>query len=46
MIYARVSTEEQKKDGNGINAQITDCKNRAKRNEVEVINIYTDEAIS
>ena len=46
IIYARVSTEEQKKDGNGINAQITDCKNRAKRNEVEVINIYTDEAIS
>lgn len=47
IIYARVSTDEQKKRGNWINAQIIDCETWAKRNNVKILNEpFIDEAIS
>ncbi len=46
IIYARVSTEEQKRTGNGINWQIIDCEVRAKNNNVEIIGTFKDEAIT
>lgn len=46
IIYARVSTEEQKTKGNGINAQIKDCEQWAKMENVEIIKYFKDEAIS
>jgi|GEM_PF-4199433 len=46
IIYARVSTEEQKRKGNGINAQISDCERRAKQHGVEIVSYSKDEAIS
>lgn len=36
IIYARVSTEEQKQKGNGINAQISDCQRWAKAQDEEI----------
>jgi len=45
IIYARVSTEEQKQKGNGINAQISDCERWAKANDIEIIcDPFKDEA--
>lgn len=46
IIYARVSTEEQKRTWNGINGQIIDCETRAKNNKVEIVGIFKDEAIT
>jgi DNA invertase Pin-like site-specific DNA recombinase len=47
IIYARVSTEEQKIKGNGISAQITDCKHWAKQNDITIVREpFIDEAIS
>jgi len=47
IIYARVSTEEQKIKGNGIPAQIIDCEKWAKYNDVVIIGEpFIDEAIS
>ena len=46
IIYARVSTEEQRDKWNGINWQIIDCENRAKYNNTEIVKIFKDEAIS
>ena len=47
IIYARVSTDEQKTKWWGINAQIIDCERRAKQNWVEIVHEpFYDEAIS
>lgn len=47
IIYARVSTDEQKTKWWWIGAQITDCKKRAKKNWVEIVcEPFYDEAIS
>ena len=47
IIYARVSTEEQRQKGNGINAQISDCERWAVSNGVEIVWLpYKDEAVS
>ena len=46
IIYARVSTEEQKRKGNGINAQISDCERRAQHQDVEIVSCFKDEAVS
>ncbi len=46
IIYARVSTEEQKRKGNGINAQISDCERRAQHQDVEIVSVFKDEAVS
>lgn len=45
-IYSRVSTEEQAKEGQSIEAQIRLCKNFAKENEIKVIEIFKDEGKS
>ena len=47
IIYARVSTDEQKIKGNWISAQIIDCETWAKRNNVKIIHDpFVDEWIS
>ena len=47
IIYARVSTEEQKRKGDGIWWQITDCKKRARVNNVKIVcEPFIDEAVS
>ncbi len=46
VIYARVSTEEQKKKGISVPGQIRDCKNYAKSNNYEVVEVFYDEGIS
>ena len=44
VIYARYSCEKQTE--NSILGQVRECSDFAKRNNIEVINIYKDEAIS
>ena len=47
IIYARVSTEEQKRKGDWIWWQITDCKKRARINNVKIVcEPFIDEAVS
>lgn len=46
VIYARVSTEEQAKDGYSINAQIDACKKLAKEHELKIVGIFKDEGQS
>lgn len=46
IIYARVSTEEQKKKGYSISGQIRDCAKYAQRMGYEVVEIFADEGIS
>ena len=46
IIYARVSTEEQRDKGNWINAQIIDCERWARNNNTEIVKVFKDEAIS
>lgn len=45
-IYARVSTEEQAKEGQSIEAQIRMCRKYAEENDLEVINTFVDEGKS
>jgi DNA invertase Pin-like site-specific DNA recombinase len=44
VIYARYSYEKQTE--NSILGQIRECKEFAKKNDIEIIDIYKDEAIS
>jgi len=44
IIYTRVSTEEQKRKWNWIEAQRIDCELRAKKHDVEIVWYYKDEA--
>ena len=46
IIYARVSTEEQKKKGLSVPGQIRDCTEYAKRMGYKVINTFADEGVS
>ena len=47
IIYARVSTDEQKRKWSGIKWQIRDCRERAKRNNVNIVHEpFYDEAVS
>ena len=45
-IYARVSTEEQAKEGQSIEAQLRMCRKYADENNLEVINAFVDEGKS
>jgi len=42
-IYSRVSTEEQAKEGQSIEAQVRLCKSYAKENDIKIIDIFKDE---
>lgn len=44
--YVRVSTEEQVKNGSGLDIQEKEIKDYCKRNKVQLIKIYSDEGIS
>ena len=44
VIYARYSCEKQTE--NSILGQVRECKEFAKKNGIDIINIYKDEAIS
>lgn len=46
IIYARVSTEEQKRKGGWIIGQTIDCEKRAEREGVDVVKYFKDEAIT
>lgn len=46
IIYARVSTEEQKKKGYSVTGQIRDCTKYAQRMGYDVVEIFADEGIS
>jgi DNA invertase Pin-like site-specific DNA recombinase len=41
VIYARVSSDEQQKEGFSIPAQIELLESYAKKNNIEVVKIYT-----
>ena len=45
-IYARVSTEEQAKEGQSIDAQVNLCQNYAKENKIKIVQIFKDEGKS
>lgn len=42
VIYARVSTEEQKKKGYSLNAQIRKCKEYCKVRDWEVVDVIKE----
>jgi site-specific DNA recombinase len=46
VIYVRVSTEEQAKEGQSIDAQINLCQSYAKDNKIKIIQIFKDEGKS
>jgi site-specific DNA recombinase len=46
VIYARVSTEEQAKEGFSINAQLTDMRRYADLYQMDIIDEYIDEGAS
>ena len=46
VIYVRVSTEEQAKEGFSINSQIMDLQEYAKENGIEIKHTFKDEGIS
>mgnify|MGYP002626466992 CR=1 FL=1 len=46
IIYTRVSTEEQSKQGISIETQLKDCTNFATNNGYHVRNVYIEEGMS
>jgi site-specific DNA recombinase len=46
LIYCRVSTEEQAKEGYSLDAQEKYCRQFAKRNSFDVVGVYKDEGKS
>lgn len=46
VIYSRVSTEEQAKEGQSIETQISVCRRKAGEINSEIVNVYTDEGRS
>jgi DNA invertase Pin-like site-specific DNA recombinase len=46
VLYTRVSTEKQERSGLGLEAQLTTCRDYAKRKGYQVIGEYSDPAIS
>lgn len=45
-LYARVSTEEQAKEGFSITAQIDEIRKYCERNDIEIVSEYVDEGKS
>ena len=46
IIYARVSTEEQAKEGQSIQTQVKLCRQYAQENNIHIINVFKDEGKS
>ena len=46
VIYARVSSAKQVKEGNGLQSQISSCRHFAKENEIKIIRVFEDPAKS
>ena len=46
IIYCRVSSDKQVREGNGLESQAQSCRNYAQRNNLEVIRSFKDEGIS
>ncbi|WP_159887570.1 recombinase family protein [Paenibacillus puerhi] len=46
VLYARVSTEEQAKEGYSITAQIAEMRKYAEQNDLEIVDEYVDEGAS
>lgn len=46
VIYCRVSSERQVKEGDGLNSQETRCREFAKQRGFEVVKVFKDSAIS
>ena len=45
-LYARVSTDQQVRDGDSIQAQLSALKSYCEKNGYEIAGIYTDDGIS
>lgn len=43
VIYCRVSTKKQERDGNGLGSQETTCREYADRKGYEIINVFRDD---
>ncbi|MGR3271776.1 recombinase [Thalassococcus profundi] len=43
-IYARVSTKRQVQQGNGLNSQISSCREYCRQNDFEVVETFTDDS--
>ena len=46
VIYARVSSDKQVREGNGLESQIIACKEYARNNDIRVIQVFKDPAKS
>ena len=46
VIYARVSSDKQVREGNGLESQIIACKEYARKNDIRVIQVFKDPAKS
>src|SRR2546421_380064 len=46
VIYCRVSSERQVKEGDGLNSQETRCRDFAKTKGYQVVKVFKDEAVS
>ena len=46
LIYCRVSSKQQVKEGHGLDSQETRCRNHAKLAGLEVVDVYRDEGVS
>ena len=46
VIYARVSTDEQAREGQSIEVQIKLCRNYAENNDLNIVNTFVDEGKS
>ena len=42
VIYARISTDRQNREGDGLRSQTTTCQEFAKREGLEVIEVFSD----
>lgn len=46
VIYARVSSESQRREGHGDEAQIARCRDFAEKNGYEIVRVFNDQAVS
>ena len=46
VIYARVSTDEQAREGQSIEVQIKLCRNYAENNDLNIVSTFVDEGMS